>query len=306
MNNDTSSSTAFAVARGIVHTAKNPLYSQIVPNDQLTESIHILNSSRQGKKYLKQIESWWGYRLLALKEKLILPGIALHYVLRKRCIEEYVLEELNNGVTQVVNLGAGLDTLSFRLSKKHPGVRFIEIDHPATQATKRQVLRGRTEQVDNLHFLPVDFEKQILGDALSASSCFKRDQATLYIVEGVLMYLSVTSVKQLLESLTLLSPNQTKLIFTAIEPSEINMKSYGLLFRFYLKFKNEPLLWTCKKENIKGFLSESAYTLCRLRDARSFKQEYLTSDFTGKLLTSEYIVVAASGYESLQTDAVQR
>lgn len=301
MNNDTSSSTAFTVVQGIVHTAKNHRYSQIVPRDQLSEYIHILNASREGQKYLRQIETWWGYRLLAWKEKLLLPGIALHYVLRKRCIEEYLLKEIKNGVTQVVNLGAGLDTLSFRLSKQYPGVRFIEIDHPATQATKRQALHGKTDDIDNLHFLPVDFEKQKLSEVLGASSCFNSGLATLYIVEGVLMYLSAANVKQLLKSLTQLSPNKTKLIFTAVEPSEMNMNSYGLLFRLYLKFKNEPLLWTCKKEGIEGFLAESAYTLCSLHDAHRFKQEYLASDFADRLQASEYVVVAESGQGERKT-----
>lgn len=71
-------------------------------------------------------------------------------------------------VTQCVILGAGLDTFAYR--NPHPGLRVFEIDHPATQAWKREQLEAAGIPIPpSLTFVPVDFEHQTLADALARS-----------------------------------------------------------------------------------------------------------------------------------------
>ena len=74
----------------------------------------------------------------------MLPGILLHYALRKRFIEESARAFLERGGQQLVVLGAGFDTLAARIAEERPGVVCVEVDHPATQETKRRVLTART------------------------------------------------------------------------------------------------------------------------------------------------------------------
>ena len=137
---------------------------------------------------MRQLDSWWFPPLVPVMERLMIPGITLHYVLRKRYIEDYTLKMLYAGCTQVLNLGAGFDTLAYRLAKRYPDVDFIEVDHPATHQVKTQTLMTLEETYENLHFLPVDFTTQRTEDVLKQSSRVASGTPTLCILEGVLMY----------------------------------------------------------------------------------------------------------------------
>lgn len=71
-------------------------------------------------------------------------------------------------VAQYVILGAGLDTFAYR--SPHPELRVFEIDHPDTQAWKREQLHAAGIPIPpSVIFVPVDFEHQTLADALTRS-----------------------------------------------------------------------------------------------------------------------------------------
>jgi methyltransferase (TIGR00027 family) len=68
-------------------------------------------------------------------------------------------------VQQALILGAGLDTFAFR--NPYPHLRVFEVDHPATQRWKRELLKAAAIQPpENLTFVPVDFESQSLRQQL--------------------------------------------------------------------------------------------------------------------------------------------
>ncbi|NVO00144.1 MAG: class I SAM-dependent methyltransferase [Geobacteraceae bacterium] len=89
---------------------------------------------------------------------------------RAQYAEECLEKSLESGVCQYVMLGAGLDSFAFRRPELAEKLELFEIDHPATQAHKRQRL---TElgwvQPANLHYVPVDFTRQRLADRLGDS-----------------------------------------------------------------------------------------------------------------------------------------
>ena len=63
-------------------------------------------------------------------------------------------------------LGAGLDTFAHR--NPYPRLRVFEVDHPATQQWKRELLAaGEVAHPANLTYAPVDFERQALAGATS-------------------------------------------------------------------------------------------------------------------------------------------
>ena len=98
------------------------------------------------------------------------------------------------GVTQVVVVGAGYDDRALRF--RTPGVRFFEVDHPPTQADKR----GRVEQLGaagDVSFVPVDLARDDLGSALDQAG-HDDTAATLFIAEGLLVYLDVEVIRHLL------------------------------------------------------------------------------------------------------------
>jgi methyltransferase (TIGR00027 family) len=96
------------------------------------------------------------------------------------------------GVRQLIVLGAGLDTSAYR--NGIDGLRVFEVDHPATQAWKRQRLADATIPIpDSLRFVPVDFEREHLVDALSAAG-FDPASPAFFSWLGVVPYLTEEAV----------------------------------------------------------------------------------------------------------------
>ena len=84
----------------------------------------------------------------------------------------------NSGVTQYVLLGAGLDTFAYR--NPYPNLRVFEVDHPATQAWKRELLTQRRLPIPaTLTYAPVDFEHQTLARASLLAAGFDPTQPYL-------------------------------------------------------------------------------------------------------------------------------
>lgn len=293
MKQHQASSTAFTVLQGILYTSQNPAYADLVSDDMKDGCLNILSASEEGRKRLQQLESWWFKSRVPIVERLMIPGITLHYVLRKRYIEDYTLQTIREGTTQVINLGAGFDTLAYRLAQQYPSVQFIEVDHPATHQLKAQALTTPENSRKNLHFLPIDFTTQRLEDVLEQSSYFKSDRATLCILEGVLMYLNEVQIRCLFKSLKQMIYSGVRVIFTSAEPASKSPYSYGMLLKLYLKIKGEPFNWICEKEYLSDFLHSMDYTLQQLADSQTLKQRYL-DNYTGILHEGEYIAVAES------------
>ncbi|MFZ0956965.1 MAG: class I SAM-dependent methyltransferase [Candidatus Sulfotelmatobacter sp.] len=107
---------------------------------------------------------------------------------RSRFAEDELARAAEDGVTQYVILGAGLDTFAYR--NPHPGLRVFEIDHPATQAWKREQLQAAGIPIPpSLTFVPVDFEHQTLAHAL-AHSGLNINAPTFFSWLGVTPYLT--------------------------------------------------------------------------------------------------------------------
>ncbi|MHB1043766.1 MAG: class I SAM-dependent methyltransferase, partial [Eubacteriales bacterium] len=96
------------------------------------------------------------------------PSIVLG---RARYAEDNLVKAVEQGVKQYVILGAGMDTFAFRCPELLDRLQVFEVDHPATQASKRDRLaKLGWEQPARLHFIPVDFTRDHLSAALARSS----------------------------------------------------------------------------------------------------------------------------------------
>jgi len=117
---------------------------------------------------------------------------------RTRWFDGVTLRSIEAGIRQVVVVAAGYDCRALRF--RTPGVRFIELDHPATQADKRRLLDelgGRTDDVAyaSADFTVDDIDAALLGAGHDASA------PSLFLVEGLLIYLEVDVIERLLRSL---------------------------------------------------------------------------------------------------------
>ncbi len=109
-------------------------------------------------------------------------------VVRNRLAEDNLAQAVHQGVRQYVLLGAGLDTFAHRNS--HPGLQVFEVDHPATQQWKRELaLSNGLPDPSCLHYVPVDFERQDLGQQLAISG-LDLAAPTVFAWLGVVPYLT--------------------------------------------------------------------------------------------------------------------
>ena len=123
------------------------------------------------------------------------PQMELWIALRTAYLDRHVGHLIGErGVKQVVLLGAGFDTRAARLARG--GVRFFEVDHPATQEEKRARLAALSGYpVDAAHFVGCDFEAgQDFTEELEAAG-FDRAAPAVVLWEGVVAYLSEDAVR---------------------------------------------------------------------------------------------------------------
>jgi methyltransferase (TIGR00027 family) len=115
------------------------------------------------------------------------PSMELWMGLRTRYIDDCVLRALGRGVRQVVILGAGLDTRAARLGRE--GVRFFEVDQPASQSDKRERLsRFEGYPMAAATFVPCDFERDDFIERLQQAG-FNTTEPACLVWEGVIYYL---------------------------------------------------------------------------------------------------------------------
>jgi methyltransferase (TIGR00027 family) len=115
-------------------------------------------------------------------------------VARSRFAEDHLDAARDAGVTQYVLLGAGLDTFAYRQRRPDSALRVFEVDQPATQGWKRQlVAAARIPIPANLRYVPVDFEHDRLDDSL-AHAGFVAGAGAVFCWLGVTMYLTSEAI----------------------------------------------------------------------------------------------------------------
>lgn len=120
------------------------------------------------------------------------PCVRGGVVARTRLIDDKIVAELPR-VRQAVLLGAGFDSRAYRLPPMRQ-LPVFEVDHPATQAAKRRVVRrGAGTQARQVRFVPVVFGTDDPAGKL-ADAGFEPGAPTLVLWEGVTNYLDPDAV----------------------------------------------------------------------------------------------------------------
>ncbi|MGW5223483.1 class I SAM-dependent methyltransferase [Nocardia niigatensis] len=192
---------------------------------------------------------------------------------RARFAEEVVAAAVADGTTQVVILGAGLDTFGYR--NPHPGLRVFEVDHPDTQEWKREMLAQAAIGIpESLTFVPVDFETDTLAARL-ADVGFDRDRSAVFVWLGVVMYLTRAAIEETLRFivgqgqpvhvvLDYLSAGNTE-----EERAEVRARAERIAAM------NEPWLSFFEPEEIENLLRAVGFDTVELRSLSELFDEYL-------------------------------
>jgi methyltransferase (TIGR00027 family) len=136
---------------------------------------------------------------------------------RSRIAEDALSKAVERGVRQVVILGAGLDTFALR-NPHSASIRIFELDHPATQAWKRQRLEeARLAPPPWLAFVPVDFERDDLRQKLNSAG-FQHTFPAFFTWLGVVPYLTRDAIGNTLDYMATIQ--NSEVVFDYMEPPE--------------------------------------------------------------------------------------
>ncbi|MDJ0783866.1 MAG: SAM-dependent methyltransferase [Desulfosarcinaceae bacterium] len=225
-----------------------------------------------------------------------LPGMFGGLVARTRYFDDHLLACLRAGTTQVVILGAGYDARAYRFDEMRQGVGVFEVDHPATQAAKKAILTRLLNRLpSHVRYVAMDFNSDDLAERLTAHGYSAR-RRTLFIWEGVTMYLSAAAVDATLRSLTQQAPAGSSLIFDCFPPSVADgscafreartlrrrVARYGEHFRFGLA-----------AEAIPTYLTERGFRRVTSIDAQDCKARYFTGSYADLSVSRLFRFVAA-------------
>ena len=137
---------------------------------------------------------------------------------RSRIAEDALSEAVERGIRQIVILGAGLDTFALRNPHAARQIRIYEVDHPATQAWKLERLaEAQLALPPWLHFVPVDFERDDLGERLEGAG-FQQNSPAFFIWLGVVPYLTLDAIGSTLDYMA--SIRNAEVVFDYMEPPQ--------------------------------------------------------------------------------------
>jgi methyltransferase (TIGR00027 family) len=132
------------------------------------------------------------------------PGPRPSAIIRTRVIDDALVDFVKRHKgSQVVILGAGFDTRAYRLSALALAHVF-ELDHPATQRAKREVIDRLRLSRDHVVHAPINFEHDDLYDVLTSAG-IDPDSPTVFVWEGVTNYLSARAVDDTLATIRRIS-----------------------------------------------------------------------------------------------------
>jgi methyltransferase (TIGR00027 family) len=300
VRNDRPSGTAYLIAGSLAASGRDPRLRALLPAGaaELSERI-IAEALPNGRLLLWALRRGWGRGVLRMAERLILPGVQAHYIVRKRYIEDAVRAAIDEGCRQVVNIGAGFDTLCWRLHTEAPEVSFLEVDHPATQRAKRQALERDGAPPPNLALQPADLTAADLGAVLRSCPLFDSQRPTLFIIEGLLMYLTAEEVEGLFRAIHALNLPATRVVFTFMEPQAdglVNFPQASPLVTWWLRQRGEPFKWGVPRAEVAAWLATLGFQRIALADDAELRTRYLEpAGLTSlRLAIGELVSVAAS------------
>ena len=250
------SRTALLIAGSLVLLRHDPKYSRAIPRTSADRCARLLKTYSARTRLFLKITRWpWVRAIAKLIERITIPGILLHYALRKKNISQLARAALIHGTKQLVVIGAGFDPLSLELHREFRTAQFWEIDHPATQGYKARAF----PEIDNqrFHFIANNLSSAALDKNALKNSGFDSAQPTFWIAEGLLMYLPADTVSRLMITLKELSTPGSQFVFTFMEKQSngrIRFHSQSKLVDWWLSRRGEPFVWGTTRRELVDFV----------------------------------------------------
>jgi methyltransferase (TIGR00027 family) len=237
------------------------------------------------------------YKAFVARNERLVPGASNSIVARVRYFDDMVKSSISDGLEQLVILGAGYDNRAYRIEGLSK-IRVFEVDHPATQSIKIEKIKEIFNSLpDHVTYIPVDLEVDKFGQRLLESK-YNKSLKTLFIMEGLLMYLSPEIVDEILSFIVHNSGKGSSIIFDYIPLSVVDGTcelEAGQNWRKGVMDVGEPFKFGINDGETESFLTQRGFTKIRNVTSKDYKKAY----FYGKnedrevnsLLSFAYAVV---------------
>ena len=213
----------------------------------------------------------------------LLLGIGNSTRARVRYFDDFVKKSIDEGLEQLVILGAGYDTRAYRIEglNNKGSVMVFEVDHPVTQGIKTEKIKEIFGELpEHVVYVPVDLMTENLGEKLLDNG-YNKSKQTLFLMEGLLMYLQPRAVDGILSFIVKNSGKGSSIIFDYYPQSVVDGSSeqeLGRITHDYLAKIGEPLLFGIKEEMVEEFLIEYGFSqICNVTS-----EDYKRAYFHGK------------------------
>jgi len=156
-------------------------------------------------------------------------GVYEYVIARTKYIDAVFEKALADRFDQILIFGAGYDTRALRFQEKAQHSRIFELDEHHTQQAKIKQLRKCNISIpSNLVFIAIDFEKESLSQKLDMAK-FQKGQRSLFILEGLLMYLQPESVQETFQIIWEYGSTGNRVVFDYIQASVLRHENtlYG-------------------------------------------------------------------------------
>ena len=211
--------------------------------------------------------------------KAIVPGFHEFFIARTRYIDDHLQACIDKGLEQLVILGAGYDSRAYRFDALVHQIKVFEVDHPATQEAKKTKVLERLKALPaHVSYIPVDFIKEDFQTGLFANG-YDRQLKTLFIWEGVTMYVDSDTVEKTLDFIANNVGNGSSLIFDYTYPEVLAGTFERKEAKEWLRItqnSDEPLVFGISQDNIESFLATRGFSNVVSVSSEYFNAAYFT------------------------------
>ena len=206
-------------------------------------------------------------------------GIYEYTIARTKYIDSVIKDALADRFDQILIFGAGFDTRGLRFRKEAATTTIFELDVPVTQTAKiRQYEKRRLSVPKNVVFVPIDFDTDLLLPKLEDAG-FSRNVRSLYVLEGVLMYLQPQSAHLTLVDIAKSAGAGSEAVFDYVHASVIRREGLyygeGEILEAVAK-AGEEWHFGLEKDQVGRFLSEFGLEVGDHKDASGLERMYFT------------------------------
>jgi methyltransferase (TIGR00027 family) len=208
-----------------------------------------------------------------------MPGWSNSIRARVRYFDDVVRNASSEGFTQLVILGAGYDTRAYRIDTLKGHTRVFEIDRPATQERKTGIVTRVFGQLpDHVSFIPHEIEMGLWWPVLEAAG-FLPGEKTLFLLEGLVMYVPRPAVRDLLAGIAGHAAAGSTVLFDFVPQSMADGSSDaegGRNIRDWTIKIGEPILSGFTDGEIVPFLAGLGFSNVQVISSRAFAKMYYT------------------------------